>query len=111
MAVRAAQPAVTGQERHVQSLGERHISRVIGCHGLSQLPHPWQQVCMAMPDERDVAEQIKREFGTLDLNFAREGQTPERMRKFHIKQMRRMPFLAEETVSMAQAEGGPEQKL
>jgi hypothetical protein len=56
---------------------------------------------MAMPDERDVAEQIKRQSGTLDLNFAREGQTPERMREFHVKQMRHVPFLAEQTASMA----------
>jgi len=66
---------------------------------------------MAMPDERDVAEQIKRQSGTLNLNFAREGQTPERMREFHVKQMRHVPFLAEQTASMAQAERGPEQKL
>ena len=64
-----------------------------------------------MPDKRDVAEQIKGQSGTLDRKFAQEGQTTERVRKFNVKQMGRVPFLAEHTTSVTQTEGGLEQDL
>lgn len=90
------QRGVPRYERDSESLGERHVGRIVDGEIVPELPDPLQQQRMWISLERQVAQVFDRAISTLLVQRAGEGVAPQDLGHFEIEQMRGVERLAGE---------------
>ena len=94
-----------GQQRRVESFGERDVDRVVAGEILPQLPRAGQQRCVRCSSYRHRDEVVQRELGAPPVEPAGCDLTTEHGRDFDVQQVRCGELLAAQAVTQTVAVG------
>ena len=84
------EPTVARHDRGLQRLGESHVCSVVGGERIAQFPNSRDERMVRVADHRHDLEIEQRLFRSREWNQRRADSTAERVRHFHIEEVRHM---------------------
>lgn len=90
MPCRGGETAVAGEERRVQRLGERDISRVVSGQIAAKLPHARQQEFVGIAAKGERGKVFERLPATIGGDLASRRISAQDLGRFDVDEMRRV---------------------